>query len=206
MVKNLKIWHVYNKGVYVYPGQKVTFDGLKIRGNYTALSRSCGDGVFFADYMAKDIVIRNSDIQGMQQGIIAPMSGFGPNPNLTVRDSYLRNWENVVVPTVGSVNGCWMDDKLVVLVNTRFDVSPGQAGQPHRHGPRRRLRARMSRQARSGPRLCLQRHAADNFQVYHPQPDRVAAAARRVHTDHSSRHQRTDVRDSRRSSSCRPPP
>ncbi len=73
VVKNLKIWHVYNKGVYLYPGQKVTFDGLKIRGNYTALSRSSGDGVFFADYMAKDIVIRNADIQGMQQGIIAPM-------------------------------------------------------------------------------------------------------------------------------------
>ena len=170
VVKNLKIWHIYNKGVYAYPGQKVTFDGLKIRGNYTALSRSSGDGVFFADYMSKDIVIRNSDIQGMQQGIIAPMSGFGPNPNLTVRDSYLRNWENVVVPTVGAVNGCWMDDKLVSLVNTRFEVSPGQAAN----------HIVMVRDVAHAPE-CLTKLdqvrvyayngiAADNFQVYHPQP------------------------------------
>src|SRR5439155_14443637 len=44
----------------------------------------------------------------------------------TVQDSYLRNWIDMRVPTVGSVNGCWMDDKLVVLSNTQFDAAPGQ--------------------------------------------------------------------------------
>jgi hypothetical protein len=130
VVKNFAAWHIYNKVVYIYPGQKVTFDGLKIRGNYVpGVSRCCGDGVFFADYMAKSIVIRNSDIQGMQEGIIAPASGFGPQANLTVQDSYLRNGTNVSVPTVGSVNGCWMDDKLVVLSNTQFVAAPGQTAR-----------------------------------------------------------------------------
>jgi hypothetical protein len=127
VVKNFTAWHVYNKNVYIYPGAKVTFDGLKIRGNYIdGVSRCCGDGVFFADYMAKAIVIKNADIQGMQEGIIAPEAGHGTEPNLTIQDSFLRNLENVNVPIVGSVNGCWMDNKLVVINNTRFAAPPGQ--------------------------------------------------------------------------------
>jgi len=128
VVKNFTAWHIYNKAVYIYPGAKVTFDGLNIRGNYVdGVSRCCGDGVFFADYMAKSIVIRNSDIQGMQEGIIAPEAGHGsPVPNLTIENSFLRNLENINVPIVGSVNGCWMEDKLVVINNTRFAAPPGQ--------------------------------------------------------------------------------
>ena len=34
VIRNFKAWHIYNKTVYVYPGQKVTIDGLKIRGNF----------------------------------------------------------------------------------------------------------------------------------------------------------------------------
>ncbi len=128
VVKNFTAWHIYNKAVYIYPGAKVTFDGLKIRGNYVSgVSRCCGDGVFFADYMAKAIVIKNADIQGMQEGIIAPEAGHGsPVPNLTIENSFLRNLQNVNVPIVGSVNGCWMEDKLVVINNTRFAAPPGQ--------------------------------------------------------------------------------
>ncbi|MEO8135012.1 MAG: G8 domain-containing protein [Betaproteobacteria bacterium] len=127
LVKDLKLWHIYNKTVYAYPGQKVTFDGLKIRGNFSSASRCCGNGVYFADYSSKGIVIRNSDIQGMQDGVTAPMSGQGPEANLTIQNSYLRNWFNVDVPTPGSVNGCWMDNKLVVINNTRFDAAPGRS-------------------------------------------------------------------------------
>jgi hypothetical protein len=77
--------------------------------------------------MAKGIVIKNADIQGMQEGIIAPEAGHGTEPNLTVQDSFLRNLENINVPIVGSVNGCWMDDKLVVINNTTFAAPPGQS-------------------------------------------------------------------------------
>jgi hypothetical protein len=30
------------------------------------------------------------------------------------------------VPTPSSVNGCWMQDKLVTVVNTRFEAVPGR--------------------------------------------------------------------------------
>jgi hypothetical protein len=96
------------------------FDGLKIRGKFDAASHCCGDGVWFEDYSTKDIVIRNADIQGMEDGIQAPSAGFGPEPNLLIENSYLRNWRNINVPTPSSVNGCWMEDKLVTISNTRF--------------------------------------------------------------------------------------
>ena len=127
VIKNLKLWNIYNKTVYMYPSQKVTFDGLKIRGSFSSASRCCGNGVFFADYSSKGIIIRNSDIQGMEEGITAPEAGFGPEPNLLVENSFLRNFANLNVPTNGSVNGCWMQNKLVVASNTRFEAPPGRS-------------------------------------------------------------------------------
>jgi hypothetical protein len=126
VIRDLKLWNIYNKTVYMYPSQKITFDRLKIRGSFSSLSRCCGNGVYFADYSSKGIVIRNADIQGMEEGITAPEAGFGPEPNLIIENSYLRNHSNVLVPTNGSVNGCWMQNKLVVITNTRFAAPAGR--------------------------------------------------------------------------------
>jgi len=167
LIKDLKLWNTYNKTVYMYPAQKVTFDGLKIRGSFSSASRCCGNGVFFADYSSKGIIIRNSDIQGMEEGITAPEAGFGPEANLLIENSYLRNFANLNVPTNGSVNGCWMQNKLVVASNTRFEAPPGRS-----------LNAiAMVRDVASAPE-CLSKldemrvyafngNASDNFQVYH---------------------------------------
>jgi hypothetical protein len=170
LIKDLKLWNVYNKAVYMYPSQKVTFDGLKIRGSFSSDSRCCGNGVFFADYSSKAIVIRNSDIQGMEEGITAPEAGFGAEAQLTIENSYLRNDANLNVPTNGSVNGCWMDNKLVVARNTRFDAPPGSSLNS----------IAMIRDVASAPE-CLNKldemrvyayngNASDNFQVYHSSP------------------------------------
>src|SRR4029077_8232945 len=122
VIKDLKLWNIYNKTIYHYPSQKITFDGLKIRGNFSAASRCCGDGVYFPDYSARNIIIRNSDIQGVETGIDAPVGGFGPGPNLLVENTYLRNVQNMNVGTNWSVNGCYMQDKLVEVRITRFDA------------------------------------------------------------------------------------
>ena len=169
LIKDLKLWNIYNKTVYMYPSQKITFDGLKIRGNFNSASRCCGNGVYFADYSSKGIVIRNSDIQGMEEGITAPEAGFGPEPNLLDREHLSpRNVSNLDVPTNGSVNGCWM---------------PGQAGGRQQHAVRRASRAQPRRDLH-GPRCRHRRRSAwassdemrvyayngvatDNFQVYH---------------------------------------
>ena len=167
LIKDLKLWNIYNKTVYMYPSQKITFDGLKIRGSFNSASRCCGNGVYFADYSSKGIVIRNSDIQGMEEGITAPEAGFGPEPNLTIENTYLRNYVNLAVPTNGSVNGCWMNNKLVVATNTHFEAPAGRS-----------LSAiSMVRDVAYAPE-CLSKLdemrvyayngvASDNFQVYH---------------------------------------
>lgn len=168
MIKGLKIWNVYNKAVYMYPSQKVTYDGLKIRGSFSPASQCCGNGVYFADYSSKNIVIKNSDIQGMEEGITAVEAGFGPEPQLTIQNTYLRNYANLLIPTNGSVNGCWMSNKLVVATNTQFAAPPGRS-----------LSAiSMVRDVAYAPE-CLSKldelkvyayngNSADNFQVYHP--------------------------------------
>jgi hypothetical protein len=167
VVKNLKLWHIYNKTIYHYPSQKITFDGLTIRGNFSAASRCCGDGVYFPDYSARNIIIRNSDIQGVETGIDAPVGGFGPGPNLLVENTYLRNVQNMNVGTNWSVNGCYMQDKLVEVRNTRFDAPPGRS-----------LSAITMGRANSNGIECLNKLdevrvyayngvASDNFQVYH---------------------------------------
>jgi hypothetical protein len=168
VIKNLKIWNVYNKAVYMYPSQKVTYDGLKIRGSFSSASQCCGNGVYFADYSSKGVVIKNSDIQGMEEGITAVEAGFGPEPQLTIQNTYLRNFANLLIPTNGSVNGCWMSNKLMVATNTQFAAPPGRS-----------LSAiSMVRDVAYAPE-CLGKldelkvyayngNAADNFQVYHP--------------------------------------
>ena len=167
VIKNFTAWHTYNKTVYVYPAQQVTLDGLKIRGKFTAASHCCGDGVWFEDYSTKGAIIRNADIQGMEDGIQAPSAGFGPGPNLLVENSYLRNWRNINVPTPSSVNGCWMEDKLVTINNTRFDAPPG------------RSLSAINMVGKANGFECLTKlnevrvyafngNAADNFQIYHP--------------------------------------
>jgi hypothetical protein len=167
IIRNLKLWHIYNKVIYHYPAQLIIFDGLKIRGKFNANARCCGDGVYFPDYSAKGIIIRNSDIQGMGTGIDAPVSGFGPGPNLLVENTYLRNVENMNVGTNWSVNGCWMQNKLVEIRNTRFDPPPGKS----------LIAINMGRSNSNGIE-CLNildevrvygynGNAADNFQVYH---------------------------------------
>ena len=167
VIKNLKLWHIYNKAVYHYPAQLVTFDGLIIRGAYDANSRCCGTAVNFEDYSSKEIVFRNVDIQGMNVGIKAASSGFGPNPNWTVQNSILRNWTNISVPTPSSTNGCFMQNMMGRLVNTRLEAPPGRS-----------LSGISWFGASSGTSACTNvldevrvyshnGNASENFQVYH---------------------------------------
>jgi G8 domain len=186
VIRNLNLWHIYNKVVYHYPAALMIYDGLTIRGQFSSAARCCGDGVYFPDYSAKGIIIRNSDIQGMDTGIDAPVAGFGPEPNLLVENTYLRNYENMNVGTNWSVNGCWMQNKLVEIRNSQFAAPPG-----------RTLTAITMGRSNSNGIECLglldevrvygyNGNASDNFQVYHsnsavlPRPPASCAPTPRV--------------------------
>jgi hypothetical protein len=123
IIKDLHIWHVYNAGVYHYPAAHITFDGLVIRGKDPSASACCGRGWHGEDYAATNIVFRNADIQGMNIGAKISRVGMGPQ---TIENSYLRNVSNVVIPTLGSVNGgSWIPPRLTILRNLTFAAWPG---------------------------------------------------------------------------------
>ena len=102
------------QGIYHYPAQKVIFDGLIIRGNYARkpmLRRWLSVRGLFSEGHRHSKFRHSRNGAGYQ----GPSSGFGPGPNLLIENSYLRNWNNIGVPTPSSVNGCWMENKLVTL-------------------------------------------------------------------------------------------
>ena len=64
--QNLKIWNIYNVGIYHYPSARIRFNGLTILGSGDPESSACCDRGFHGeDYAATDIRILNSDIEGM---------------------------------------------------------------------------------------------------------------------------------------------
>jgi hypothetical protein len=101
--RDTSIWHVYNVGVYHYPSDRVTFDGLTIRGGKPqGTSACCLAGFTGSDYAMRDLVIRRADIQGMSTGIGVPMLAFGP---MTIEDSTFRNDRDIVTSAMWNVGG-----------------------------------------------------------------------------------------------------
>lgn len=129
--KDSTSWHTSLYGVYGYPGNNVTFDGLVVRGRKAALSNTneFGTGVWFSDYMQSNVKVKNANIQNMRTGVYAPffMKGI-----FTLEASYLRNAVNVKVSTIGSPgsspNGNNLPAKTTILRNNLFAQVAGNVG------------------------------------------------------------------------------
>jgi len=169
VIKNLKLWHTYNKTIYHYPANHVTFDGLVIRNNHNSNAHCCGDGIYFGDYAANNIVIRNSDIQGSGTGINGPSSGTLTNvPNLTVRDSYFRNLSNIGISSAASVNGCWMKPLWNQISNVTFAAPPGSGLQSFSMGIGSTSNATLCNSVPITTNVySYQGNSSDNFQIYY---------------------------------------
>src|SRR5262249_7723195 len=114
--EDVRIWHVFNVGVYHYPAAKVRFERMLILGNDPASSACCKRGWHGEDYAANDIRIVNSEIQGMGTG--EGPSGTGMQ---TIENSLLRNQVDVSVRRMYSANGpAWLPPRRIVFSNTRF--------------------------------------------------------------------------------------
>ena len=106
----------------------VTFDGYVIRGDKSVLSNrhEFVMGMWFGDYMTKDLVIRQADIQGVRTGIIDPY--FGGSQQL-IEDSYLRNSTNIAVRTLGrpaaAPSASEREPKSLIIRNVRFGSTAG---------------------------------------------------------------------------------
>jgi PKD repeat protein len=124
-VQGFRAWNFYSWGAFVYETNGLVIDGFVARGDSSALANpyETVTGIWFADYMTRNVDVRNADIQGMAVGIMTPTNvGRGPTgATTTIENSYLANVVNVVVTPPRSVNGSSdLSPKTTVIRNVRF--------------------------------------------------------------------------------------
>jgi hypothetical protein len=95
--KDTTIWNVYNKGVFVYESNRITFDGLTIRGATTD-----GMGIEFSDYYARDFTLRRGDIRERIVGINGSPNTDGTT--IRVEDTRFENHANIQITTPMTVS------------------------------------------------------------------------------------------------------
>lgn len=122
VIKNLHIWNVSHFGIFNYPGYHITYDGLVIRGDASAIPGSAAAviGYYGPDYFAYNDVIKNADIQGMDIGIVP--STFSGGGDQTIQDSYLRNNQNIQIITMftSSCNSLDLKARKTIIKNVKF--------------------------------------------------------------------------------------
>jgi hypothetical protein len=133
IIKNLKIWNVHNKGIFHYAANKLTIDGWVMRsGGNQGTSRCCQAGLDFSDYFAKDITIRNADVQGRVISISgSPIMGHG---TVTIKDSTFVTQLGLIITQPFSVSAGVgeLTEHKYILDNVKFIGPPG--GQyPNNH-------------------------------------------------------------------------
>jgi hypothetical protein len=149
VIKDLKLWNIYNKTVYMYPGQKVTFDGLKIRGKLHARpAAAAGNGVFFADYRRRDHhpQCRHPGHGGRDHR--APRLALARNesPHRELPTCAIREPEASRPTDRSTAAGCRTSWWSRAIRGSRR--RPGRSLNAIANGPRRRERAGMPQQAR----------------------------------------------------------
>jgi hypothetical protein len=107
----------------------VTIDGAVILGDFSRLANpyNLTQGINFDDYMTRNLVIRNCDIEGMTVGISAPMmvGRVEAMDTTLIENCYLANMQNIVLTPPRSVNGNDGLSAQTLLINdVRFGV-PG---------------------------------------------------------------------------------
>jgi hypothetical protein len=134
LIQNLHVWNVAIYGFYGYPVHHVTFDGyIAIDDtNIVANTGAFSDGLYFGDYMTSDFLVRNSDIEGFRTGILVPSYCGG---DFTVRDSYLRNYADLNVISVGAPgsqpDSAVLPGKTTIIRNVTFDqITTNPLGWP----------------------------------------------------------------------------
>lgn len=138
-VKDYRSWHISRYGYYGYGQNKVDFDGWVQRGDKGALANNFEWflGFFFSDYITRNLVIRNSDLQNLRTGIhVPPKSGdtrdiYGNAPGTTlIENTVLRNVTNINISTPWGISGGGgvLPPRQTVINNVRFGQVNGPTG------------------------------------------------------------------------------
>ena len=110
-IANLRVWHTSRHGLTATPADKLSVDGIVVRGDPAILARQVESpvGVWLSNYVAKTIIVRNADVQGMRTGVSSPFyqefravePGRGDG-SVSVEGGYFRDYIGIVIATVYS--------------------------------------------------------------------------------------------------------
>jgi hypothetical protein len=102
VIKDFIAWNFWQAGVYAYPGNNITIDGLVERGDASVTASGDGAvGISDGDYYQGNLTITNADIQGQAVGISVPVNTSGTT---TIENSHLADLIGIDVPALWNVS------------------------------------------------------------------------------------------------------
>jgi hypothetical protein len=130
-----RVWHTSRHGITAFPTDRLVVDGFVGRGDVAVLQRAAENptGVWFGNYAAKTVTVRNADVQGLRVGVASPFfartdtePGRGDGV-ATIENSYFRDYVGVAVATAYSPSTTLAPIKKAVIRNSRFEPLAGVA-------------------------------------------------------------------------------
>ncbi len=124
VVRDLVVWNQYQWGIFAYQSYDLTIDGMVCRGDPAVLNSGNGaQGIEFADYSQRDLIVRHCDFQNLGTGM--DFSTQGDHGSQTVDSCFFRCYNDMAVPGVWSVSawGATIGPRLMVASNCTCDIS-----------------------------------------------------------------------------------
>jgi hypothetical protein len=128
-LKDSRVWHTTRNAITAFPTDRLVVEGFVGRGDPSVLQSSIENptGVWFTNYAAKTVTVRNANVQGMRVGVASPFfakvdiePGRGDGV-ATVENSYFRNYVGVSVATAYTPTTTLAPVKKAVVRSSRFD-------------------------------------------------------------------------------------
>ncbi len=118
VVRDFRVWHVFDNAYYNYMTARVTFDGLIAHNNFNLLrTGTASTALYSMDYASFDFTVRNSDIQGFSTGYRLAVGN-----SMTVENSFMRNYVDVEIRPIWTtlITVQNQPERTVTIRNVRF--------------------------------------------------------------------------------------
>ena len=128
-----RVWHASRHAVTAFPTDRLEIDQFAVRGDPAVLADPVENptGIWFGNYAAKTVSVRNVDVRGLRVGIASPFflrpdtePGRGDGV-ATIEDGYFRNYVGVAVATAYTPASTTAPIKKAIVRNSRFEPLPG---------------------------------------------------------------------------------
>lgn len=136
-LRNLRVWHASRNGVTAAPTDDLLVEGLVVRGDPSVLNNpfEAPVGMWFSNYAAKSVTIRDANIQGLRVGVASPFfsqtdgePGRG-NGVVSIEDSFFKNYVGVAVATAYARPSPAVPAKTAIIRNSVFQPLPATPSQ-----------------------------------------------------------------------------